>query len=303
MLREFAAIGLSRYTGQLSASQLIGQILKDEHLKGHAYLKNKEPWVEILYDMGPFQLVMRGRAVGNRYINVTQALPALKEKRGYMLLDWESRLTDEGEVLVIGQEALSMEETCLSLTETYRYWREQETWQQEMLYVSCYGMSVEGKILLGSFRTEDEKKQSEQSENWRRSMMQRAMEGDTAAMEAIEKEEGLVDEEIARRMEKEDIYTIFDGFMYPAGNEEGLIDNTYTLLGDIKEVDKLFNPFSEEWVYYLGLSVLGQELRVLINPTDLVGQPAPGRRFQGKVRLYGRLDPARLILENNDTFF
>ena len=32
MLREFAAIGLSRYTGQLSASQLIGQILKDEHL-------------------------------------------------------------------------------------------------------------------------------------------------------------------------------------------------------------------------------------------------------------------------------
>ena len=108
-----------------------------------------------------------------------------------------------------------------------------------------------------------------------------------------------MDEEIADRLRREDVYTIFDGFMYPAGREE----NYYTLLGDIQKIDKLFNPYSEEWVYYLELNVLGQELRVLINPTDLFGEPAVGRRFQGKVRLYGRLDPARMILENLDQFF
>ena len=298
MLRELAAIGLSRYTGQLAASNLVSQLLQEKNLKGYGYLMAKSRWVEILYDMGPFQLVMRGKAVSPHSVNIASLEPALKEKRGYMLLNWEPKYTPGG-VYVIGQEALSMEEICIHMTECYRFYREQNLQSQEAVFCSVYGLSYEGKILLGSYRSEEDQKAIRQGEEWRKQMIERANHGDETAMEAIAQEEMAIDAEIEERLHREDVYTIFDGFMYPAGKE----DNHYTLLGDITGVDKLVNPFSEEWVYYLELSVLGQELRVLINPSDLVGEPAVGRRFQGKVRLYGRLDPARMILENMDQFY
>lgn len=298
MLRELAAIGLSRYTGQLAASNLVNRLLQEKHLKGYGYLIGQDHFVEILYDMGPFQLVMRGRATGPHTVNIGMIEPSLKEKRGYMLVNWEPRYTGTG-VYLWGQEVMSMEEVCIHMTENYRFYREPSLQSQEALFVSMYGISYEGKILLGSFRSEEDKQAIARSEEWRRQMIERANAGDEAAIEAIEQEEMMMDQEIEERLRREDVYTIFDGFMYPAGKE----DNFYTLLGDIIKVDKLFNPFSEEWVYYLELSVLGQELRVLINPSDLVGEPAPGRRFQGRVHLYGRLDPARMILENMDQFY
>lgn len=298
MLRELAAIGLSRYTGQMDASALVSRILQDRDLKGYGYRIGNEQWVDILYDMGPFQFVMRGKVVGPHSVSVGNLAPALKEKRGYMLGKPEIRFSEEG-VLLIGQEAMCMEEVAVRMTESHRFYREKELQEQESLFISIYGLSIEGKILLGSFRSDEDQKAIAEEEQWRREMLERADSGDEFAIRAIEQEERFMDEEIAERLRREDVYTIFDGFMYPAGREE----NYYTILGDIVKIDKLFNPYSEEWVYYLELNVLGQELRVLINPTDLLGEPAVGRRFQGKVRLYGRLDPARMILENLDQFF
>ena len=151
------------------------------------------------------------------------------------------------------------------MTETHWFYKEKNLQEQEALFISIYGLSIEGKILLGSFRSDEDQKAIAEEEKWRKDMLERADTGDEDAIRAIEQEERFMDEEIADRLRREDVYTIFDGFMYPAGREE----NYYTLLGDIQKIDKLFNPYSEEWVYYLELNVLGQELRVLINPTDL----------------------------------
>ena len=298
MLRELAAIGLSRYTGQIDAGNLVSRLLQEKNLRGYAYRIAGDRWIDVLYEMGPFQLVMRGKVVGPHSISVGNVMPALKEKRGYMLAHPEIRFSEDG-VLLIGQEAMCMEEVAVRMTESHRFYHEENLQEQDMLFISIYGLSCEGKILLGSYRSEEDQAAIAEEEQWRKTMIERADRGDMEAIRAIEQEESFMDAEIAARLGREDVYTIFDGFMYPAGRDE----NCYTILGDIVKIEKLLNPYSEEWVYYLELNVLGQELRVLINPTDLVGEPAPGRRFQGKVRLYGRLDPARMILENLDQFF
>ena len=130
-------------------------------------------------------------------------------------------------------------------------------------------------------------------------MLMEAQEGSFGAMEALKNEDEWGDQEVLDRLKTEDALSIYDGFLYPSERDE----NCFALLGDIQNVEKLMNPLSEEWVYYLELNVLGQLLRVLINPCDLTGEPKVGRRFMGKVRFYGRLDPARIILEDNRNFF
>lgn len=299
MLRELACIGLSRYTGQAAAGELIGKMLRSGELRGHHYYANKKLMVEIAYDMGPFQLIMRGEKHGLNMVTIQNVTPALKEKRGYLLGAPEVFKGPGGTLYLEGSDRDTMETMTLALTEVYRWYREPSSFEQPQIMASCYGMSTEGKVLLGIERTEEDLAAIKEETAYRRNMLRQAGEGREDARNALRSYEFDNEEEIIDRLRNEDVYSIFDGFYYPAEKD----DNCFTLLGDILQVEKLMNPYSEEWVYYLDLDVLGQILRVLIHPQDLVGQPAKGRRFQGKVRFYGRLDPARMVLENQSKFF
>ena len=161
-------------------------------------------------------------------------------------------------------------------------------------------LSFEGKVILGIDRTEDDIEAIEEVEENRRGLLRRAMEGDESAIREMQSEEEQTQQEIEDRLQSEDVYSIFDGFLYPVENDR---ENYYTVLGDILHVDKLMNSVTEEWVYYLELNVLGQILRVCINPRDLLGEPKPGYRFTGRVWFFGRIDPARLILEDPHGFY
>lgn len=306
MLRDLSAIGLSRFTGQQAAAELAGDVLRSGRFKGLPFPRDQHRWVELHYDMGPFAIYMRGRQTSPRFTKLYTLMPALKEKRGYLFQNWEIR-PEEDHVYFTGQEAQSLEIYCLELTDTARVYRE-PVWLQEPFLrsssmnvtpVSCYGMSTEGEILLPSYRTAQDQGEIEKRISDRHDLMERASSGDSSAFAQIDAQEALQSEEVAKRLKTEDVFTVFDGFIFPDDREP----NGYIVLGDIVSFEKLFNPYSEEWVYYLDLSVLGHLLRVLINPSDLTGQPAPGRRFQGLIRLYGRLDPAQVMLEDMDSFY
>jgi len=301
MIRDLSAIGLSRYTTQQSLHELVDKVLKEGPLRASFFTRGETPYAELIYTMGPFELIVRGESVpGSGKIGIDYVLPSLREKRGVGLLQSQIHEKDEGRRLfIVGQEAHSMEEVDLEVTEIHRYFTERDVFWRSPSMVSCYGMSVEGKILLGTYRSREDEVAIRDEEEWRRDMMSRAYAGDEEALQEILEDESRMDEEVRSRLKNEDIYSIFDGFMMPAEGEE----NTYHVLGDIIKMDKFLNPLSEEWVFYLELNVLGQLLRVLINPIDLVGEAALGRRFQGKVKLYGRLDPARMLLEGRDNFY
>jgi hypothetical protein len=298
MLREFAAIGLSRYTGQQEAAKLIETLLSEKG-HGHFYDLDGKRRLEVAADMGPFQLMIGGTKRDDNRMAVDTAQPALKEKRSYALHDAETFFSQNGDLMVTGVEHQTLERVTIKLTERYRYYNEPDAFKTDPLYVSCYGLSTEGKVLLGIERTQDDLKQIDEESSWRRDAMERALEGDESAADEIRDDEDQVDDEVRERLKTEDVFTVLDGFIYPDGSQE----NSVQVLGDILKVDKLMNSFSNEWVYYLQLDVLGQLYRVLINPTDLVGQPKAGRRFFGSFNAYGRLDPARLFVEDQTGFY
>lgn len=272
MLRDFSAIGMSRYTNQKAMDGLISQILQSGDLKGHQYERHGRIHMEIIRDMGPFQIVLRGVSISRGLVNLYRALPALREKRSCALTDCRFAPEMGGGLMVTGYDDTIGEDLSLSLTEVYRFYREPALREKGRLLISCYGLSTEGKVLLG--------KESEQDT--------------TLFMSDFEYEQN-----IKKRLRTEDVFSVLDGYLYSDEDEKCC----YSVLGTMQRIEKLMNPFTEEWVYYIEINIYGLLMHVLINPLDLIGEPAVGRRFAGKLRLKGRFDPARLVLENQNTFF
>ena len=245
-------------------------------------------------------MIMRGTLEPDHFIRISMICPALKEKRGYEFLECDVHEDTPDDLYMYGQEKSTLEGICFRITEVHRFFREKMLFEREKHYVSCYGLSFEGKIILGIDRTEEDMEAIEEVEESRRGLLKRAMEGDESAIHEMQTEEEKTQQEIEERLQNEDVYSIFDGFLYPVENDR---ENYYTELGDILHVDKLMNSVTEEWVYYLELNVLGQILRVCINPRDLLGEPKIGYRFTGRVWFFGRIDPARQILEDLHGFY
>ena len=272
MLREFSAIGMSRYTNQKAMDGLISQILISGDLQGRQYERHRRIHMEIIRDMGPFQIILRGVSVSRGLVNLYRALPALREKRSHVLTDCRFQPELGGGLIMTGCADEIGEDLSLALTEVHRYYQEPSLREKGRLLVSCYGLSTEGKVLLG--------KEAEQES--------------ALFMSDLEYEQN-----IKKRLQTEDVYSVLDGYLYSDEDEK----TCYSVLGTIQRIEKLMNPFTEEWVYYMELNIYGLMLYVLINPLDLIGEPKVGRRFAGKIRLKGRFDPARLVLENQNTFF
>ncbi len=300
MLRVLSAIGMSRYVAQQVIDEYVAGLLMKERLKGQHFIRDGVVHVELTKEMGPFQLIMRGTLEPDHFIRIAMICPALKEKRGYEFLECDVHEDTLDDLYMYGQEKSTLEGICFRVTEVHRFFREKMLFEREKNYVSCYGLSFEGKVILGIDRTEDDIEAIEEVEENRRGLLRRAMEGDESAIREMQSEEEQTQQEIEDRLQSEDVYSIFDGFLYPVENDR---ENYYTVLGDILHVDKLMNSVTEEWVYYLELNVLGQILRVCINPRDLLGEPKPGYRFTGRVWFFGRIDPARLILEDPHGFY
>ena len=69
----------------------------------------------------------------------------------------------------------------------------------------------------------------------------------------------------------------------------GIECDQYSMIGDIKKVDVLENSCTGEKVYNLTVECNDLIFHVGINQADLLGEPAPGRRFKGKVWMQGNV--------------
>ena len=107
-----------------------------------------------------------------------------------------------------------------------------------------------------------------------------------------------VGEEIEERLQREDLYSVLDGFFAPLG-----AGHRYAVLGEILYVDKMMNPLSNEWVYRLEVRTSGSSIGLYIHPRDLVGEPKKGFRFQGECVLMGMFDPEALLDDRDRGFY
>ena len=88
---------------------------------------------------------------------------------------------------------------------------------------------------------------------------------------------------VSRRARTEDVYSIVESSFVPFGSES---DN-YSILGTILECNLVTNSMSGEQVYDLLVDCNEIVYDVCINKSDLLGEPAPGRRFKGNIWMQG----------------
>lgn len=147
------------------------------------------------------------------------------------------------------------------------------------------GLSTNGKIIFPVKKTVDQIKRGNAAANKRSTLVDKALQGDSEAIENLTIDDYDMISNIYNRIRKEDIFSIVESSFIPSGLE----CDVYSVVGIIKEVELLTNALTGEEVYYMRLDCNGIRLSVGINRRDLYGQPQPDFRFVGRIWLQGNI--------------
>ncbi|MCD8300029.1 MAG: DUF3881 family protein, partial [Clostridiales bacterium] len=145
------------------------------------------------------------------------------------------------------------------------------------------GLAESGMILLPTMHSEKLAAVKQKSAEERMNLMMQARDGDQSAMENLTLSEMDTYADITRRAAKEDVLTIVESSIIPYGVEA----DQYTVLGEILSAYRMRNTVSGEKLWVLTLRSNGLEFDICINEADLVGEPAEGRRFKGRIWMQG----------------
>lgn len=168
----------------------------------------------------------------------------------------------------------------------YREKQKKKSGPHRIKSVNLTGLSVSGKILLPIKKTQKQIEMAQVAANNRNNLIEAAKNGDESAMETLTIEDIDLYSKISRRAMKEDLYSIIDSCFMPCGIE----CDQYSVIGEIKEVQKLKNIYTKEEIYILNLECNDLQFPVCINSQDLIGEPSVGRRFKGQIWLQGILN-------------
>ena len=151
----------------------------------------------------------------------------------------------------------------------------------------CFsGLSIDGKVLLPIKKSPKQIKKARVSAKERSSLIEAAKNGDEDAMETLTIEDIDLYSQISRRAMKEDLYSIIDSCFMPCGVE----CDQYSIIGNILSVNLVANDLTNEEIYRLRIECNDMIFTIAINKADLLGEPAPGRRFKGQIWMQGIAD-------------
>ena len=68
----------------------------------------------------------------------------------------------------------------------------------------------------------------------------------------------------------------------------------YSIVGNIVEVHEVENKLTKEQLYRLKVECNGHIFDISINKKDLLGEPAPARRFRGVIWMQGYVEFATI---------
>ena len=147
------------------------------------------------------------------------------------------------------------------------------------------GLACEGKILLPIEKKEDPEAVKRKSIE-RRSLFEAARQGDQEAIDTLTETDINMFNELHQRIVTEDLYSIVETTFMPTGVECDI----YSILGEIVSLRVKENVYTHENVVDMKISCNDCIFHVAINESDLVGIPAVGRRFKGRIWMQGNLE-------------
>ena len=152
--------------------------------------------------------------------------------------------------------------------------------------VTLFGLSLGGTILFPVTKNQDQIESSKKKNANRNNLVALARKGDEQAMESLTLSDIDTYTDIARRIVKEDVFSLVDSYFMPYGIET----DKYSVLGEILEYNKLVNPITDEELYLLRISCSDMEFDICMKCEDLLGEPEKGRRFKGNIWLQGTIN-------------
>jgi hypothetical protein len=152
--------------------------------------------------------------------------------------------------------------------------------------VNLTGLSIEGKILLPIQKNPQQMDRAKIASRDHNSLIEAARNGDQEAMETLTIEDIDLYSQISRRIQREDIYSIVETTFMPNGIE----CDQYSIIGEIFRVEEKTNRLTGEKVYDLTIDCNSIIFHVGIAAKDLLGEPAPGRRFKGQIWMQGNIN-------------
>lgn len=144
-------------------------------------------------------------------------------------------------------------------------------------------LSVEGTVMMPIMKNEKQKDKISKDYHNRCKMIMAARRGDEEAIEYLALDDMDTYSNISRRIRSEDVFSLVESYFMPYGVETDL----YSILGEIKKVDKVENKSTGEQLYIMTVSTNELLIDVCINEKDLYGEPEIGRRFKGNIWLQG----------------
>ena len=164
---------------------------------------------------------------------------------------------------------------------------------ERKLHAKVYGisttlsaLSLGGKILLPISKNEKQIENTKKNNNNRNHLIAAAREGDEDAIENLTLEDIDTYSMISKRIANEDILSIVDTYFMPYGVES----DQYSILGEILDCSMTVNNQTGEQIYIMTVDCNDLVYDVCINATNLLGEPAPGRRFKGNIWMQGHLN-------------
>ena len=116
-------------------------------------------------------------------------------------------------------------------------------------------------------------------------MIVAARQGDRCAMESLTLDDLDIYTQVNRRSHYEDILSIVETNFMPYGIET----EHYSIIGNILDYTLCKNDYTNDNVYLLNVETNEMLMTIAINEKDLLGLPAPGRRFKGEIWLQGNV--------------
>lgn len=152
--------------------------------------------------------------------------------------------------------------------------------------VMLSALSISGTIVMPLAKSESNKARVNKAVMNRSRLIEAARHGDEEALENLTLDDMDTYTAISKKIQKEDIFTIVDTSFMPCGVE----CDQYSILGEIRSVDEMTNPLTDEELYRMQLECNDIVLDLCINKKDLYGEPAIGRRFKGNIWLQGYIN-------------
>ncbi len=166
--------------------------------------------------------------------------------------------------------------------------KRQQTTKNSVKYksVTLSGLCNGGTILLPVLKDKEQEKRQKEAVQNRMMLVSAARTGDPAAIESLTMDDIDTYSKVSQRLISEDVFSIVDTYIMPYGIE----CDHYSILGEIKEIQRIINEYTAEEIFIMKLDVNDLTFDICVPVEKIIGDPAVGRRFKGNMWLQGRIN-------------